>query len=96
MVAGPPGTPPKPEVARKRRDEERRGEAGPSRSASSLEGSIKRRLAQPPVDPERDAERERIENERQTIKAAQARLGVSRGPTPSMLPPTPDTLDPDR
>jgi hypothetical protein len=35
-----------------------------------------------------------LEDERATIKTSQ--LGLGRGPTPSTLPPTPDTIDPDR
>lgn len=74
----------------------RRGSATQLGSVVRVADTVKRWLARPPIDPEREAERERIENERKTIKASQAQLGVSRGPTPSTLPPTPDTLEPDR
>jgi hypothetical protein len=48
----------------------------------------------PAESPGRATERARLEDERETIKTSQ--LGLGRGPTPSTLPPTPDTIHPDR
>jgi hypothetical protein len=48
----------------------------------------------PSETPEHRAERQRIEYDKATIRTSQG--GSGRGPGPSTLPPTPDTIDPDR